>query len=72
MYRVGVKIEFAAKIIDLNFNPLEVVSRYRDPQLQIGKNDSYLFNLRPNIYKKYWCRFSPNTSDLVGKSWLAM
>ena len=28
------------------FHPLEVVSRYRDPQLKVGENYSYLFNLR--------------------------
>ena len=33
----------------LNFHPLEVVSRYRDPQRQVGEN-YYMFNLRPNIY----------------------
>ena len=27
----------------LNFHPLEVVSRYRDPQLQVGKNYSHYF-----------------------------
>ena len=27
-----------AKIHNLNFHPLEVVSRYRDPQLQVGEN----------------------------------
>ena len=26
------------------------MSRYRDPQLQVGENYSYLFNLRLNIY----------------------
>ena len=26
-----------AKLFNLNFHPLEVVSRYRDPQLQVGK-----------------------------------
>ena len=30
----------------LNFHPIEVVSRYRDPQLQVGENYIYLFNLR--------------------------
>ena len=25
---------------------IDVVSRYRDPQLQVGENYSYLFNLR--------------------------
>ena len=27
-----------AKVSDINFHPLEVVSRYRDPQLQVGEN----------------------------------
>ena len=36
---------------NLNFHPHEVVSRYRDPQLQVGENYSYLPNLRPNIRK---------------------
>ena len=29
----------------LNFHSLEVVSRYRDPQLQVGENYLYLLNL---------------------------
>ena len=29
---------YPAKLISLNFHPLEVVSRYRDPQLQVGEN----------------------------------
>ena len=36
---------------NLNFHPLEVVPRYRDPQLQVGENYSYLVNFRPNICK---------------------
>ena len=27
-----------AKLNNLNFHPLEVLSRYRDPQLQVGEN----------------------------------
>ena len=42
---------FPAKVIYLNFQPLEVVSRYRDPQLQVAENYSYLFNLHTNICK---------------------
>ena len=38
-----------AKLYFLNFYPLEVVSRYRDPQLQVGENYSYLFNLKPTF-----------------------
>ena len=40
---------FPAKLSYLNFHPLEVVSRYRDPQLQVGENFPYFF--RPNIGK---------------------
>ena len=36
---------YHATVIYLNFHPLEVVSRYREPQLQVGENYSYLFNL---------------------------
>ena len=30
---------------NLNLHPREVVSRYPDPQLQVGENYSYLLNL---------------------------
>ena len=52
----------------MNFQPLEVVSRYRDPQLQVAENYLYLFNLTPNICK-LWCLntlFNPNNSFLIG------
>ena len=32
-------------IKELKFHSLEVVSRYRDPQLQVDENYSYLYNL---------------------------
>ena len=35
-----------AMLMSLYFHPLEVVSRYRDTQLQVGENYSYLFNLK--------------------------
>ena len=38
-----------AKLTNLNSHTLEVVSLYRDTQLQVGENYSYLFNLRLNI-----------------------
>ena len=47
--------------------PLEVVSRYRDPQLQVAKNYSYLFDLSTIICKS-WCldtHFVPDISDLI-------
>ena len=45
----------------------EVASRYRDPQPKVLENYSYLFNLRPHIYKS-WClssHFIPNNSVLI-------
>ena len=41
---------YSAKINNLNFQPLEVVSRYRDPQLQVAENYSHLFNFWSDIY----------------------
>ena len=58
---------FHTKLAYFNFYPPEVVSRYRDPQLQVGENYTYLFNLGPNICK-YWCLgtyFIPNNSGLT-------
>ena len=40
-----------AKLNNLNFQQLEFVSRYRDPQLQEVEDYWYLFNLTPNICK---------------------
>ena len=39
-----------AELVYLNFHPLEVLSRYREPQLQVGENCSCVFDLRP----KHW------------------
>ena len=36
-----------AMLFNLYFHRLEVVSRYRDPQLQVGEHNSYLLNLIP-------------------------
>ena len=47
---VGTVNPYPAKVIYLNFQPLEVVSRYRDPQPQVVQNYSNLHNLRPNLY----------------------
>ena len=33
-----------AEIFHFDFHPLEIVSRYRDPQLQVGGNYSRWFN----------------------------
>ena len=50
---------YPAKVIHLNFHPLEVVSRYRDPQLQVDENYSYLQILM------FRHTFHSNNSDLV-------
>ena len=52
----------------LNFHPRKVVSRYRDPQLQVGENYSHLFKLILNI-SKYWSvntHLAPDKGDLIG------
>ena len=41
------------KLNHLNFHPPEAVSRYSDPQLQVGENYSYLFNIRQNLMFKH-------------------
>ena len=58
---------YPAELIYLNFHPLEVASRYRDPQLQVAEKYSYLFNFRPNICKSWWldAYFIPYNTDLV-------
>ena len=43
-----------AKLINLNFHPLEVVSRWRDPQLQVSENYSDLTNWRSTVFKYCW------------------
>ena len=42
-----------AKLFNLNFHPLELVSRWRDPQLQVSENYSDLTKWRSNIAD--WC-----------------
>ena len=42
-----------AKLFNLNFRPPEVVSRWRDPQLQVSKNYLDLTKWRSNIAD--WC-----------------
>ena len=42
---------YPAKLIYLNFQSLEVVCRYRDPQPQVFENYSNVLNLWLNIYK---------------------
>ena len=42
---------YHAKLIYSNFYSLEVVSRYRDPQLQVTEIYSYLENLKMLMFK---------------------
>ena len=43
-----------AKWFNLNFHPLEVVSRWRDPQLQVSENYSDLTKWRSTVFKYSW------------------
>ena len=40
-----------AKFSNLNFHPLEIVSRRRDPQLQVSENYSDLTKWRSTVFK---------------------
>ena len=42
------------KLFNENFHPLEVVSRWRDPQLQVSENYSDLKQWRSTIFKSNW------------------
>ena len=57
-----------AKLVYLNFQPFEVVPRYRDPQPQVVENYSYLFNLKIKYLHILISNshFIPNNSDLIG------
>ena len=45
---------FTAKLFNLNFHPLEVVSRWRDPQPQVSENYSALTKWRSTVFKYCW------------------
>ena len=40
-----------AKLFNLNFHPLEIVSRWRDPQLQVSENYSDLKKMEVNCFQ---------------------
>ena len=58
---------YPAKVTYLNFQPLEAVSRCRDPQLQVAENYLYLVKLGTNIVKSGCLNthFDPNNSDVA-------
>ena len=43
-----------AKLFNQNFHSLEVVSRWRDPQLQVSENYSDLTKWRSTVFKYCW------------------
>ena len=43
-----------AKLCNLNFHPLEVASRWRDPQLQMSEKYSDLTKWRSTVLKYCW------------------
>ena len=45
---------FTAKLFNVNVYPLEIVSRWRDPQLQVSENYSDLTKWRSTIFKYCW------------------
>ena len=61
------KPHLPARVSNLNFHPLEVVSRYPDPQSLIGKRHAYLLNLIPKIALSSCLNthFIPNNSDVI-------
>ena len=42
------------ELFNWNFYPIEIVSRWRDPQLQVSENYSDLSKLTSTILKSYW------------------
>ena len=57
MSKVGLHTEIinplTAKLFNLNFHPLELVSRWHDPQLQVSENFSDFAKYRATLFK-YW------------------
>ena len=43
-----------AKLFNFNFHPLEIVSRWRDPQLEVSENYSELTKWRSTVFKYCW------------------
>ena len=54
LYSKIVYYPLTAKLFDLHFHPLEVVSRWRDPQLQVSENNSNLTTWRSTNLKYCW------------------
>ena len=59
-----------AKLFNLNFHQPEVVSRWRDPQLQVSENYSDLTNWRLTLFKS--CRLMSHFIFNIFKRWYLM
>ena len=59
-----------AKLFNWNFHPLEVVARWRDPQLQVSENYSDLTKWRSTNFKSCWL-MSLSIFNMF-KSWYVM
>ena len=59
---------FNRQIIKCNFHPLEVVCRWRDPQLRVSENYSDLKNWSSTILKSCWLTMSLFIFNMF-KSW---
>ena len=62
------KLKKSIDVMSKGFHPLQALSRYHDPQLQVGKNYTYLLYFIPKISKSSCLNshFIPNNSDLIG------
>ena len=45
---------YSKKLFNFDFHPLEVVSRWRDPQLQVSENYLDLTKWRSTLFKSCW------------------
>ena len=55
-----------AKLFNLNFHPLEVASRWRDPQLQVSENYSDWTKWRSTVIKYCWLIHTLSLTCLKG------
>ena len=69
-FRVHIINPLTAKLFNLNFHPLEIVSRWRDPQLQVSENYSDLTRWRSTVFK--YCWLVPYIIFNMSKRWYLM
>ena len=67
----GVRVNtLTAKFLNLNFHPLEVVSRLRDPQLQVDENYSDLTKWGSTLFQS--CCLMSHFILTIFKMWYLM